>query len=114
MKIPRGDINGAGEDEMTVTSGIRTSREYKQTNRGERATSRVRGYTHKQKEQTDKQDREGYSRWRLGPELPAPCKAPETTILIQSHEWRGLTALDTPAKIAYAHGSILKSHVRGR
>ena len=50
LKIPRGDINGVGEDEVTVTSGlqmmmqIKPSREERrvqkeQTNRGERATS---------------------------------------------------------------------------
>ena len=38
LKIPRGDINGVGEDEVTGTSG----------------------HTHKQKEQTNKQRREGY------------------------------------------------------
>ena len=45
LKIPRGDINGVGGDEVTVTSG----------------------FTRKQKEQTNKERREGYIRWRLRP-----------------------------------------------
>ena len=42
MKIPRGDIDGVGEDEATVTSGL-----------------------HAQAERTNKQRRDGYIRWRL-------------------------------------------------
>jgi len=39
LKIPRGDINGVGEDEVTVNFGAtRTTRKNKQTNRGKRAT----------------------------------------------------------------------------
>ena len=38
LNISRGDINGVGEDEVTVTSAERTNKQTnKQTNRGERA-----------------------------------------------------------------------------
>ena len=41
LKIPRGDISGVGEDEVTVAWGLhaQAERTNKQTNRGERATS---------------------------------------------------------------------------
>ena len=48
LKVPRGDINGMGDDEVPVTSGLHAQAERRkhprekqrlQTNRGERATS---------------------------------------------------------------------------
>ena len=63
MKIPRGDINGVGEDEVTITSGLhaQAERTNKQGREGYIVTESV------QKEQTDKQKREGYIRWKLRP-----------------------------------------------
>ena len=46
MKIPRGDINGVGGDEVTVTSGLHAEAE----------------------RHTNKQRLKGYIRWRLRPE----------------------------------------------
>ena len=61
LKIPRGDANGVGEDELTVTSGLhaQAERTKKQRNKTENRTEvTVTSKLHAQVERAKKQKRE--------------------------------------------------------
>ena len=63
--MPRGDINGVGEDEVTVTSG-HTRKQKEQANQQRRKGYIVTSGLHTQAARTKKEqteESEGYSRW---------------------------------------------------